>query len=413
MKANPTNSLYSILPYNHYGLMTIPHIDRDGDIFFEVIAHKKVKGQYTKKLTIMKISENPGKCFVRWGNLEFGSIGGWRVRFPGDAFVYYRDGQGEYEIYTMTKTTYDHVPGISEIRVTYLGEIEKLDPSLKYLAKALETKNIPLTIELIKAYRQHPQDVEMLIKAGYVHLATNKNMLKLKPEMKKKVYNELVNGTGNENLTSKELLCKVRHGVSTRLYTHLKKYKINVIKAKNYVAKNNEGLYIDYLTMASGAGKDLTEDYWAFPSNLINQHNKILLEVANIKEAKLKGEFSKLKKVSERLRKIYPPMLIDGYEIDFPKDMGDIIVQAESLHQCLIKANYHEQMIKKQTILVFVKKEGLPIATAEIRKDLSLGQFYGDELNRSDCRPSEEVRLAFGVWYMKNIKNTKEQGAQA
>ena len=78
--------------------------------------------------------------------------------------------------------------------------------------------------------------------------------------------------------------------------------------------------------------------------------------------------------------------------------MEDIIYQADFLHQCLITAKYYEKMAKKNCILVFIKKDDEPIATAELNKEDKVVQFYGNELDRSNCKPNEEIKNIFDNW---------------
>ena len=72
--------------------------------------------------------------------------------------------------------------------------------------------------------------------------------------------------------------------------------------------------------------------------------------------------------------------------------------QAEALHQCIVSCGYMGRVADGKCVIVFVRKGGVPVATAEILKGNRIGQFYADEHDRDDCLPSEEVRTALEKW---------------
>ena len=43
----------------------------------------------------------------------------------------------------------------------------------------------------------------------------------------------------------------------------------------------------------------------------------------------------------------------------------------------------------------------MPVATAEVKNDGKIGQFYADERDRSNCLPTPEVKAVFEKWYKK------------
>ena len=60
-------------------------------------------------------------------------------------------------------------------------------------------------------------------------------------------------------------------------------------------------------------------------------------------------------------------------------------------------------MAKKKYLIAFIRQEGKPIATAQLYAGEKIGtwrigQFYANELDRSNCRPSDEVQAAFNKW---------------
>lgn len=89
---------------------------------------------------------------------------------------------------------------------------------------------------------------------------------------------------------------------------------------------------------------------------------------------------------------------INGYSVFVPESVEEISRQADALHQCLITADYVSKVIDKECILVLVQKDGVPVATCQLLNGNKIGQFYADELDRSNCLPSDEVREVMNKW---------------
>ena len=68
------------------------------------------------------------------------------------------------------------------------------------------------------------------------------------------------------------------------------------------------------------------------------------------------------------------------------------------MHQCLVSCDYISRVIKGECVLVFVQKNGKPIATAELKSGNKIGQFYANELDRDNCLPTGEVREVMNKW---------------
>ena len=134
--------------------------------------------------------------------------------------------------------------------------------------------------------------------------------------------------------------------------------------------------------------------------DLQKKHDELREEVQQLKamkrieELKLKQE--KYSKVVKKLLKL--KLESDGYSVYIPETIEEINAHATALHQCLITADYVSKVIRKECLLVFVRKGDTPIATAQVNKDDSIGQFYADELDRSNCLPTDEVRAVMNKW---------------
>lgn len=67
--------------------------------------------------------------------------------------------------------------------------------------------------------------------------------------------------------------------------------------------------------------------------------------------------------------------------------------------QVLAVKKYLDDLSEKdECVLVFVQKNGEPIATAELKKGNKIGQFYANELDRDNCLPTDEVRAVMNKW---------------
>ena len=76
------------------------------------------------------------------------------------------------------------------------------------------------------------------------------------------------------------------------------------------------------------------------------------------------------------------------------------------MHQCICAAGYYQGTAEGNYTIVFIQKEGEPVATAQVFPDGRIGQFYADEIDRSNCAPSEEVRAAFNKW-LESVPKSK------
>jgi hypothetical protein len=133
---------------------------------------------------------------------------------------------------------------------------------------------------------------------------------------------------------------------------------------------------------------------------LQKKHDELREEVAKINELK---RLEKLREKQEKYGKAVKKLIglkfdINGYSVFVPENVEEISRQADALHQCLITADYVSKVINKECILVLVQKDGVPIATCQLLKGNKIGQFYADELDRSNCLPSDEVREVMNKW---------------
>ena len=180
-------------------------------------------------------------------------------------------------------------------------------------------------------------------------------------------------------------------------------------KRKGYAGHSMWATYCDYRKMAKSAGHNIRQEYWAFPSDLNKAHEKVLRECNAIAEARKLAEKKRLaaleKNMFENLKKACEVLqsfggVYDGYEIIFTDNMQEWEKQAKALHQCIVRCSYYKKMANQEEILVFIQKDGIPVATAELFAKNRIGQFYADEHSGTPegSKPSEEVQHVFTTW---------------
>ena len=174
------------------------------------------------------------------------------------------------------------------------------------------------------------------------------------------------------------------------------------MKQINYMMKNNiqADEYDTYLKKCRKAKHDMSDSYWLFPNDFEKRMEKVMEEVSNIEkyENEHKDEiyFETVQKFIEK----NPSVKIDGYEIYIPETIEDIKFQADMLNQCLIRMDYPKKVIDNNCLLVFLRKDGEPMATCELRQD-EIVQFR----MKSNSSVTEDMNVAMNKWLEKaNLK---------
>ena len=168
---------------------------------------------------------------------------------------------------------------------------------------------------------------------------------------------------------------------------------------------NGVQLYHDYWNLLKQTKHSKTEKYWRYPKNLSEKHQQLLKEVELINELKknetIEQKQDKYLKAVKKLLKF--KMEINGYSIYVPETVADIKYQARVLNQCLIAGDYIGKVISHKCVLVFIRKNGCPVATAELLKGNKIGQFYGNQ-NAKNYIPPKKVKDVMNKWIeMKEV----------
>lgn len=307
---------------------------------------------------------------------------------------------------------------IHEDEVQILSEI---DPNFKYIAKKTEI-SIFNAFNMFKFRKEHPE-MEILLNMGFVNLAMTKSFFSIPKQKQRSIINYYLDyekkiGTPIEDRRH-TLLTDIRgamkEGIAPKAYNffrrNAKHMNIDIKTVCLMVEKNiNVYDYYNYRQKLIEFFPDRLEDkYWTIFKDVHDFHekeNRVNTQVENIRNfLELKEQKSKQRKYTSAIKKANWQCEYNGLTVYIPKTIDDIANQAKILHQCLITCNYTSRVIDKSIFLVFIKRGDTPLATAElIRKDMTIGQFYGNELDRKNCLPPQECKDALDYFMNKFIR---------
>lgn len=338
------------------------------------------------------------------------SMYGYRVGFPGEVNSYYKKNCCTFN------QKLDEYGDCNKIKAFYsfpIGEKEKgliisKYPDFKYvLNKYSDTiENTMLALDIWKAHKE----VEYILASGYVKVALSNAFWKLSENKQKEISMFIRKNPAKKSLRLSDIQNIIKYNLSDNEFESYKTWCLHYGKCGyevyKYLVKHDKAdyqglsLYRDYMALLKQTLHDRKEDYWRFPKNLQKKHDELREEVARIEELKrletLRAKQEKyLKAVEKYLSMNYD---IDGYTVFVPDSVEEIDRQAKELHQCLVSCDYISRVIKGECVLVFVQKNGEPIATAELKKGNKIGQFYANELDRDNCLPTDEVREVMNKW---------------
>lgn len=383
-------------------------------------------------------------------NLYQSMWGGHCVAFPGlpkneKSYWYYDSSIAELEGWQkrQKKST------VGWSTVVMPEDIEKvceLYPDFKYLADKYEISNKSELMEKLEIWIEH-HELEILLAAGFEKIGMNKTFWKLTPKNRKATIQFMRQNPGFINLNLKELREAMRSDnpvLKGEYFRHVKswyrpdkryhssvsisyedfKYIKKARKKFNSTYENEDQamkqlieLYRDYKCMLQRSDHPQNDEYWLYPSDLNEFHNR-LVEEERIKEearrlAEEKAEAKKNKERKKAFRRIVKKFeefngTVDGYSIFVTDDYNEWQKQAHILHQCICASGYYQGTADGNYTIVFIQKNGKPIATAQVYTNGNIGQFYANELDRVNCKPSKEVAEAFNKW-LDSVPKSKFQ----
>lgn len=373
-------------------------------------------------------------------NLYTSMYNGYRVAFPGHELnSYYGYAVATEESWGELDHRIECFPGHSLLEHEK-NMILKLYPDFKYVLKKWSGSSSREVMTVIKIWLVHPE-IEYLLAAGYTNIAFNKSFWKYSEKKRKEIclwlrknpvknycLNEVIQRLkyklNDEEWNSYILWNNSHYGspVGYELYKYLRKQE-----DKEKVKLQTNSQYLKYIKETYSDYKksfkseycihNFNDPYWKYPKDLYEAHRRLndeinaALELARAEEEKnkqkaKKNTFNKLRKVIKE----YEPYNceIDGYSIFMSGKISEWQYQAKQLHQCIVASNYYTGVANGKYFIVFIQQNNKPIATAQVYPDFKIGQFYGDEIDRSNCLPSEEVKKAFKKYLDKLVFLKKE-----
>lgn len=366
-------------------------------------------------------------------NLYCSMWGGYSVAFPGQVFnnnpnsYYYYPEVAEENEWSEWEKVKRNV-GLS----CFTSEhnhilIENIYPDFKYVVKKYQFESIREEFDKLQMWILHPE-IELLLAAKFEKLAMSKRFFRLKPENRKPVLQFCRKHPECYDFTYEEIRACIKSDETEKFL----EYYLNVptyqrenrwsngityeewkyLKRKGWADKDGIDHYIDYKYMLKISDHDENDDYWHFPSNLYKAHDKLLAErrrKEEIRKRELERQRQKQAKKNKdswaKVTKKYSKYntVLDGYSIFITDDMEMWNKQAKELHQCIVRCDYMQQVAKRQCLIFFIQKDDVPVATAQVMPGKKINQFYANEIDRDNCRPTQEVQDIFNRFLEKVV----------
>lgn len=410
-----------------------------------------VTAYYDKDLKYSEIDvykeRDDGKAFSQ--NLYTCMYYGYCVAFPGfpinpNANSWYYDTQLAWPFgWTVCNIKPYMRGGRSDVSGEDKELVTSLYPNFKYIFKKYEFRCKEELMRILCMWIKHPE-IELMLQAGFYKLAMNGHFYRMSKNNQRTTISFIRKHPEIAHFKFREIRYCMKYSTDKDINTAI--HFINLVPSyersgwtretsnyygvidfndirylENYCAKKKDWeitdrrvieVYEDYLRLVSNAGKDIHSEYWRYPKDIQKRHDKLLAQL-NAKRAadekirkarELKEHNNAMKKFNSVVKK-YAKFndTVDGYQIYITSDLQDWQKQADTLHQCILWAKYDEKVGSKKCLIFFIRKDNEPIATAEIKPGKVLGQFYGNEIDRNNCAPSEEVKNIFNKWFNEKL----------
>jgi len=344
------------------------------------------------------------KIFAR-DNLRWVSLGGWFVAFPNEkeTMRYYGGDKvklDEYREWGKMPTLYYEEDNETNI----IDRLKENYPQYKYLIQKLSNNikgytTIYKYLQLAYKYPNKLSVMEWLAENRQENLITDYN---LKKGFSVDVINYIKEHKDISHLYIKAIELAIKSKAEYCDCYEAVCYFLGDLKLRDYLdkQKTNVDYYKDYKKMCLKLKKNFDDPYWKYPKDIYKAHNKAMQEIKALDEAKAK---ERLQKIAEKIRQKIKyskkhNLVLDNLEFYFPYELDDIVNQAETLNQCLITCDYHIKYANNEKILVFVKKNNKPYATAEITQEKEIRQFYLNEKDRDKCHPTKRLKEKLNIF---------------
>lgn len=361
-----------------------------------------------------------GTCLGRY--YSYSTIGGYLVSYPGEKYMNYY-GSGVVEKMDFEEVYHSNFSFSGRSKPLNKEALIEALPRLYYLISKYNSPNIYGLITCARLYKEYPK-IEMLVQLGQLSLATNKTFLKMKPVNQNKVLRFVKQNIDkcekNCDFKMNEIRYCIKNGIDYCDYqgfknldecltNHKSMLKQEIIK---YVKRKviDPYYYTDYFQMCKKLSINVDDDYWAMPNDIKKKHDEVASKINSITGFSLIVQAGLLKQIGEAYKKF--DVVINGYRCFIPSDYEDVVKVSEVLKQCLIRNDYVRKMVNQENLLLFIWKDGVPKATAELFFEADehkrVGQFYGDESckDRIAAIPNQELKDVLDIW-LSRYKPTK------
>ena len=381
-------------------------------------------------------------------NLYQSMYGGYCVAFPGlpynpNSYWYYNPDIAELEGWRGRgkKSGVGCSRNVSDADIDFVCQ---LYPDFKYVAAKYELQSLAELMDKLEMWIDH-RELEILLASGFEKIGMNKNFWRLAEKNRKATCLFMRNNPLCHGLNLKEIrqamssdnpsLCvEYFHyvsawyrpdkrypyaiGISYEDFKYIKKARkkfVSTYEDEELAMKQLIELYRDHLCMLRNSDHSFDDEYWHYPSNLTEFHDRLVEEERIKEEARMiqraKEEEKRAKEREKAIKRIEKKFAeincsIDGYSIFVTSDYDEWQKQAKALHQCICACGYYQGTADGNYTIVFIQKEGKSVATAQVYNNGNIGQFYADETDRNNCAPSDEVRAAFDKW-MAQVPKSK------
>ena len=263
--------------------------------------------------------------------------------------------------------------------------------------------------EVYKLWKKYPTEIEGLCALKLSHLALNEDYYKKSADYKKKALRfflkekQFIYLHSTIDLNTLDVLLDHYHeniDFEILQYIFYNKFYVKDLDEKQikyiYQNKIEADEYASYIKDCVKLNHDLTDKFWKFPNDFEKRHEKIKEEMDNYRKWEKENEGVLYTQAVQNYIKKNPLLKVDGYEIFIPETIEEIQKQADMLKQCLISNNYPQKVIDSDCVLVFLQKDGEPIATCELNEK-RIVQFR----QKGNGCVTDEMEKAMHKWLAK------------